>query len=97
MTREGTVVNGVIVLDGPPPFPEGTRVRVETADDAELWDELAAGPAPPPTTETREEFLESLRQSIADMRAGVKGIPVAEFFAELKREFGAAPQPRGEP
>lgn len=37
MMREGTVVNGVIVLDGPPPFPDGMRVRywlVDGEDDA---------------------------------------------------------------
>ncbi|QDU19259.1 hypothetical protein [Urbifossiella limnaea] len=87
MTCEGTVVNGTIVFDNPPPFPEGTRVRVESADDADLWDELARVPAPP-ETETREEFLASLRQSVADVRAGAKGKPLAEFAAELKREFG---------
>ena len=96
MTWEGTLVNGTIVFDTPPPFPEGTRVRVEPAADAELWDELARVP-PPPETETREEFLESLRQSVADMRAGVKGTPVAECFAELRRELGAAPPSEGEP
>lgn len=94
MTREGTVVNGTIVFDGPLPFPEGTRVRVEAAADAELWDELAAVP-PPPETETREEFLESLRQSYAEVKAGVKGKPLAEFAAELKREYGVPPEPRG--
>lgn len=96
MAREGTVVNGVIVLDGPPPFPEGTRVRVEATADAELWDELARVP-PPPETETREEFLASLRQSYADVKAGVKGMPIDEFAAELKREFGGSPGSRGEP
>jgi hypothetical protein len=36
MTREGTVVNGVIVPDGSmPPLPEGTRVRVWLVEDAE--------------------------------------------------------------
>ena len=96
MTWEGTIVNGAFVPDGPPPFPEGTRVRVESVEDADLWDELATMP-PPPVTETREEFLESLRQSYADVKAGVKGTPAAEFFAELKREFGVTPPPRGEP
>ncbi len=93
MTREGTVVNGVIVLDGPPPFPEGTRVRVEAADDAELWDELADVP-PPPATETREEFLESLRQSVADVKAG-RGIPAAEAFARIRAELGLPPKVEG--
>ncbi|HYH66420.1 MAG TPA: hypothetical protein VD866_17130 [Urbifossiella sp.] len=85
MTCEGTVVNGTIVFDGPPPFPEGTRVRVEAAADAELWDELAR--VPPPPTETREEFLEGLRQAHADMKAGL-GVPAAEAFARIRAELG---------
>ncbi len=36
MTLEGTVVNGVIVLDGGARLPEGERVRVEVADPDDL-------------------------------------------------------------
>jgi hypothetical protein len=32
MTLEGTVVNGMIVLDDAARLPEGARVRVELAD-----------------------------------------------------------------
>ncbi|MFO0796034.1 MAG: hypothetical protein U0804_01080 [Gemmataceae bacterium] len=94
MTWEGTLVNGTVVFDTPPPLPEGTRVRVESADDAELWDELARVP-PPSETETREEFLASLRQSVADMRAGVKGTPVAEAFARIRAELGLPAEAEG--
>jgi hypothetical protein len=86
MVRYGTVVNGVVVIDGPPP-PEGTRVRLEPAGaDDDLWDELAKVP-PPPATETREEFLEGLRQSIADAKAGRGGMTLAEAMAELDGEL----------
>lgn len=86
MALEGTVVNGVLVFDGPPP-PDGTRLRVELSDaDSDLWDELAR--VPPPPTDTYEEHLEALRQSIAEMKAGVPGMPLAEFAAQLKKEFG---------
>ena len=86
MVQHGTVVNGVIVPDGPPP-PDGTRVVFQTeaaADDA-LWDELKV--PPPPTAETREEFLESLRQSVAEAEAGEKGVSVEEAFAEIDQEL----------
>ena len=86
MVQRGTVRNGVIVPDGPPP-PEGTEVVFEPADaDAELWDELEHV-QPPPATETREEFLASLRRSIAAAEAGVKGASVDEVFAEIDREL----------
>ncbi|MBA4190876.1 MAG: hypothetical protein C0467_23050 [Planctomycetaceae bacterium] len=91
MALEGTVVNGVLVFDGPPP-PDGTRLRVELSDaDDDLWDELAKVP-PPQATETYEEHLEALRQSIAEMNSGVPGMPLAEFAAQLKKEFGVPPE-----
>ena len=85
MTLEGTVVDGKIVLDGGSALPEGARVRVEpTGNYAEDWEMVP----PPPTTETREEFLASLRESIAAMEAGEKGKSVAEVFDEIDRELG---------
>lgn len=44
MTIEGTVINGVVVLDGSPQLPEGKRVIVDLEGDD-------FGP-PPPSTET---------------------------------------------
>ncbi len=42
MTLEGTVVNGVIVLDGGARLPEDERVRIELLDD----DTVAPPPEP---------------------------------------------------
>ncbi len=47
MTLEGTVVNGVIVMDAGTRLPEGARVRVELAEDDDLF--------PPPEPYDREE------------------------------------------
>ena len=82
MVQRGTVRNGVIVPDGPP-LPEGTQVVFEPAgaDAAEDWIDI------PPPSETREEILESLRQSIAETKAGVKGIPLNEAMAQIRAEL----------
>lgn len=42
----------------------------------------------PPETETHEEFIESLRQSIADIKAGVAGIPLEECMRRISEELG---------
>ena len=55
---------------------------VEVAEEAD--DDY--GPPPEPTGETRAEFLDSLRQSIADIKAG-KGIPIEEAFARIRAEL----------
>ncbi len=89
MALDGTMRGGVIVFDGSPGLPEGARVRVELADDD--FDDDDFGPPPPPTGETREEFLAGLREDYAAIQAGVWGKPLAEFAAELKREFGPPP------
>ena len=70
MSWYGTVVNGVIVCDGPPP-PDGTRLYLEPV---------------PPADETRDEFLASLRQSVADAEAGL-GRPLDEVMAKIASEF----------
>jgi len=79
MILEGTVINGVVVLDGSPQLPEGQRVIVDLEGDDF---------GPPPTTETYAEHLQLLRQSLAMMDAGERGMPLEEFAAELKAEFG---------
>ena len=80
MSFEGTVVNGAIVLDGSPALPEGARVSVVLTDDEVDYD-------PPPPTETYEEHLAILRQSIADSKAGVGGMTVQESMTELDIEL----------
>ena len=79
MILEGTVINGVVVLDGSPQLPEGQRVIVDLDGDDF---------GPPPTTETYAEHLQLLRQSLVMMDAGERGMPLEEFAAELKAEFG---------
>lgn len=91
MVLDGTVVNGVIVLDGSPALPEGARVRVELAhgDDEDGWEDIP----PPPSTETRAEFLESLRQSVSEAKAGVGGVEARQFLKELAVRHGLPLQP----
>lgn len=71
---EGTVVNGVIVLDGGARLPEGARVHVEVAD--------ADDPVPPAEPYDREKELAILREALEDVRAG-RGMPFEQFMAEL--------------
>ena len=84
MTLEGTVVNGVIVLDGGVQLPEGERVRVEVADPDDL--------APPPEPYDREKELAILRESLEEVRAG-RGMPFEEFMAKLAEEYKLPPVP----
>jgi hypothetical protein len=90
MTLEGTVVNGVIVLNGGAALPEGARVRIEL----EVDDDLGNLPLPPPTAETYEEHLANLRQSIQDTKDG-RGRPLEEVMAEIAKEFNLPPVKRG--
>lgn len=78
MIAEGTVMNGVIVLDGGVKFPEGARVRVDLADPDEV--------APPPEPYDRAKELAILREALEDVRAG-RGAPVEEFMAQLAAEY----------
>ncbi len=87
MVKLGTMRNGVIIPDEPDAIPEGQRITLDFAED----DEDGAWPPdcpPPPSTETREELIASLREDLAEIRAGVRGKTLEEFAAELKREFG---------
>ena len=81
MTLQGTVVNGAIVLDGSPLLPEGARVRVELAEEDD-FDDFSL----PPATETYEEHLAALRESIEDMKAG-KGRPAREVLKDLALRY----------
>ena len=78
MTLEGTVVNGVIVLEAGTQLPEGARVRVELADDDDLF--------PPPEPYDREKELAILRQSLEDVKAG-RGMEAREFLKKLAEEL----------
>ena len=74
MTLEGTVVNGVIVLNTGAQLPEGAKVLVELADGDDL--------APPPENYGREKELAILRESLEDARAG-RTRPFEEVMAEI--------------
>jgi len=84
MAIEGTVLNGVIVLEGAVKLPEGARVLVELAevDDDDL--------APPPEPYDREQELAILREAIEDVKAG-RGVPFEEAMAELARKHNLPP------
>lgn len=100
MTLEGTVVNGAIVLDGAPTLPEGARVRVELAEGADELDDIDI-----PTTGfeyphplapyDREKELALLRESIAEMKAGVPGLTIEEAFAQVDAELRRAAEGNG--
>ena len=81
---EGTVVNGVIVLEGGVRLPDGARVRVEVEDPDDL--------APPPEPYDREKELAILRESLEEVRAG-RGMPFEEFMAKLAEEYQLPPVP----
>ncbi len=70
MMLEGTVVNGVIVL-------EGARVRVELDDPDDL--------APPAEPFDRAQEMAILRQALEDVRTG-QGIEAREFLKKFAEE-----------
>jgi len=92
MVQHGTVVNGVIVLDGNPPLTEGMRVQVVLPADADP-DDISPLPGEgleyphPMAPYDREKEVALLRGSIAAMDAGEKGKSVAEVFNEIDREL----------
>jgi hypothetical protein len=81
---EGTVVNGVIVLDGGTRLAEGARVRVALADPDDL--------GPPAEPYDREKELAILRESLADVRAG-RGTPAREFLKDLAAKHNLPLEP----
>lgn len=83
MTLDGTVVNGVIVPDSQINLPEGTRVRIEMAVQFEYPHPMA------PYDRQKEVAL--LRGRIAEMRAGVPGIPLEEAMAMIAKELNLPP------
>ena len=78
MTLEGTVVNGVIVLDSGALLPEGARVQVALAEaDDDCF--------PPPEPYDRAKELAILREALEDVKAG-RGVPAREFLKQLAEE-----------
>lgn len=76
MVLDGTVTNGVIILDGGAILPEGSKVRVELSDEGidERIPLLEPG--------DRESELAILRESLDDMSAG-RVRPARELLREL--------------
>ena len=83
MILEGTVVNRLIVPDEGSTLPEGTRVRIEPSEQFEYPHPMAPY--------DREKELALLRERIAEVQAGVPGIPLDEAFAQLRAELNLPP------
>jgi hypothetical protein len=81
---EGTVVNGVIVLEGGVTLPEGARVRVEVEDPDDL--------APPPEPYDRAQELALLREAIEDVKAG-RTTDARQVLADIARKYGLPLEP----
>jgi len=69
----GTIVDGHVRLDSPSDLP----VHLVASDE---WDELP----PPQVGETREQFLTSLRESVADPES----VDARQFMKELALKHG---------
>ena len=89
MTIEGTVINGVIVLDGRPALPEGQRVFVGLEGDDATYEYPH-----PMAPYNREKELTILRQAYAEAKVGKTSIPLAQFEAEFAKEFDLLPIPQ---
>lgn len=84
MVLKGTVVNGVIVPDGSPVLPEGSRVWFELDPDDD---------GPPPEPYDRETELAILRQSISETAAGVGGVESRAFLKQLALDHNLPLEP----
>jgi hypothetical protein len=84
MTLLGTVVNGVIVLEGGARLPEGAQVRVELDEPDDL--------GPPPEPYDRAKELAILREAVEDVRAG-RTVPARQALGELARKHGLPLEP----
>ena len=89
MTIEGTVINGVVVLDGSPQLPEGKRVIVDLAGDTTIYEYPH-----PMAPYDREKELALLRQAYAEAKAGKTSVPLAQFEAEFAKEFNLSAIPQ---
>lgn len=79
MVDDGTVVNGVVVLDGNVALPEGSRVRV----DCERFEY----PHPMAPYDLEKEIA-LLRASHESLEAGEVGMALEDFDAQIRREYG---------
>ncbi len=77
MTLSGVVVNGRVEFTEVSDLPDGTEVIVDAVRPREADEE------------TREEFLQSLRESIANADAGIGVVDAREFLQEWGREIAA--------
>ena len=82
MTLEGTIVNGVVVLEAGARVPEGTRVHVDIAFDFEQFEYPH-----PMAPYDREKEIALLQASHDEVKAGKRGMPLAEFEAEFARDY----------
>ena len=82
MTLEGTIINGVVVFDGDTKVPEGAKVRVDFAADAETLEY----PHPLATYDRKKEVA-LLRDRIANRDAGGPGIPLKEAMTRIAAEL----------
>ena len=82
MTLDGTVVNGVVVLEAGARVPEGTRVYVDIATDFEQFEYPH-----PMAPYDREKEIALLQASHDEVKAGVRGQSLAEFEAEMRRDY----------
>ena len=82
MTLEGTIVNGVVVLEAGARVPEGTHVLVDIVPDVEHFEYPH-----PMASYDREKEIALLQASHDEMKAGVRGQSLEEFDAEMRRDY----------
>lgn len=88
MTLDGTVVNGVVVLEEGARVPEGTRVRVDIVSGFEHFEYPH-----PMAPYDREKEIALLQASHDAWKAGDRGQTLAEFAEEFKRDYDLPTMP----
>lgn len=86
MMQSGTVVNGMVVLDGPTKLPEGSRVDVLLSVDG---DDIGA----PPDVGAQGDIVSLVREAHADVLAG-RTRPLADSMADLRAKLLAPGGPK---
>jgi hypothetical protein len=77
----GTIVNGEAKFDQPCTLPDGFRFELIGEDEEDF------GPTPVLPAETYEEYLEGLREAIAETDRGMRGQSSKEVFEEISNEL----------